>query len=330
MHPIERKLRIASTPFLTECKMLVLTDKKLNETEFSKDVKVIKLNSCAELKNYSGSADVVALCGSRAMAITAEKMDFPSMKLVQLTSAGFDGVPLAEYAKRGIPVCNAGSVYSAPMAETIVFGMLQFAKRYRKNPNNRRFKLLRKYSLITELADKKVLIMGAGNIGTAVADRLKGFSMHIDGYDIFDVKKPQYEKMLHTRDELINNIGNYDYIVCTLPDNDETRGFFDKEIFGAMNKNAVIVNVGRRAVFNENDFYSALKNKVIGGAVLDMFEKIPNPITNKFRRLSNTVILPGVAAISQELNVRLRDLMTNNVKAAIEGQPLSFVVNSVE
>lgn len=310
--------------------MLVLTDKKLNETALSEDVKVIKLNSVAELKGYSGSDEVVALCGSRAMVIAAEKMEFPSMKIVQLTSAGFDGVPLAQYAKRGVPVCNAGGVYSAPMAETIVFGMLQFAKRYRKNPNNRRFKLLRKYSLITELADKKVLIMGAGNIGTAVADRLKGFDMHIDGYDVFDIKKPQYEKIFHTRDELINNIGNYDYIVCTLPDNDDTRCFFDREIFEAMNKNAVIVNVGRRAVFNENDFYSALKNKVIGGAVLDMFEKIPNPITNKFRRLSNTIILPGVAAISQELNVRLRDLMTENVKAAIEGQPLSFVVNSVE
>lgn len=310
--------------------MLVLTDKKLNEIALADDVKVIKLNSVAELKGYSGSDEVVALCGSRAMAIAAEKMEFPSMKLVQLTSAGFDGVPLAEYAKRKIPVCNVGPVYSAPMAETIVFGMLQFAKRYRKNPNNRLFKLLRKYNLITELVDKKVLVMGAGNIGTAVADRLKGFSMQIDGYDIFDVKKPQYETMLHTRDELINNIGNYDYIVCTLPDNDDTRGFFDREIFEAMNKNAVIVNVGRRAVFNENDFYSALKNKVIGGAVLDMFEKIPNPITNKFRRLSNTIILPGVAAISQELNVRLRDLMTENVKAAIEGQPLSFVVNSVE
>ena len=310
--------------------MLVLTDKKLNEIALADDVKVIKLNSVAELKGYSGSDEVVALCGSRAMAIAAEKMEFPSMKLVQLTSAGFDGVPLAEYAKRKIPVCNVGPVYSAPMAETIVFGMLQFAKRYRKNPNNRLFKLLRKYNLITELVDKKVLVMGAGNIGTAVADRLKGFSMQIDGYDIFDVKKPQYETMLHTRDELINNIGNYDYIVCTLPDNDDTRGFFDRELFEAMNKNAVIVNVGRRAVFNENDFYSALKNKVIGGAVLDMFEKIPNPITNKFRRLSNTIILPGVAAISQELNVRLRDLMTENVKAAIEGQPLSFVVNSVE
>lgn len=66
------------------------------------------------------------------------------------------------------------------------------------------------------------------------------------------------------------------------------------------------------------------------GAVLDMFEKIPNPITNKFRRLKNVVVFPGVSAISQELNERLRVHMSENVCAAIEGREIKSVINGVK
>ena len=94
-----------------------------------------------------------------------------------------------------------------------------------------------------------------------------------------------------------------------------------------MKKTVVVVNVGRRAVFNETDFYQALKTKKIGGAVLDMFEKIPNPITNKFRRLSNVMVLPGVSAISQEVNERLRNYMSRNMIALLENKDVSNIIN---
>ena len=90
------------------------------------------------------------------------------------------------------------------------------------------------------------------------------------------------------------------------------------------------MNVGRRAVFNEDDFYNALKNNVIGGAVLDMFEKIPNPIQNKFRRLNNVIVLPGVAAISQEVNDRLKIHMTRNIVALLNGNEISNVINQAK
>ena len=125
-------------------------------------------------------------------------------------------------------------------------------------------------------------------------------------------------------------MGNYDYIVSTLPDNHETKGFIDKEIISLMKKNAVIVNVGRKAVFNEADLYSALKNKQIGGAVLDMFEKLPNPITNKFRRLSNVIVLPGVAAISKEVNDRLKKHMSDNILSVLSGEMPKNMINEVK
>lgn len=308
---------------------LVLSEKDLSGFDFPDDVEVKKIRG-REVERYQHDSRIVAIVGSRALSIKCVDLDFPALKLVQLTSAGFDGVPLDLYAKHGIAVANAGTVYSVPIAETVVFGMLQIAKKLRKNPNNRAWKLMRRYHFISELCGKYVLILGAGNIGTAVAERLGGFAMKVDAYDPFCLEKPQFRTILRNFDALKANLTQYDYIVSTLPDNKHTRGMIGKGLFSCMKETAVVINVGRKAVFQEDEFYAALKTKQIGGAVLDMFEKFPNPITNKFRRLGNVIVLPGVAAISQEVNVRLREHICRNVRAAVEGTAISNVVNGVE
>lgn len=308
---------------------LILSDKELKQEEFPQEVAIKKV-TIKTMGNYEHREDVLAVVGSRAMAVKAEKMDFPGLRFFQLTSAGFDGVPCEKYAERRIAVANAGSIYSIPIAETVVLGILLMAKKLRNNPNNRHFKIQRHYNTITELADKNVLIMGAGNIGTAVAGRLRGFEMHIDGYDPFCPNKPQYQQIIREKKNLLQQIGRYDYIISTLPDNEQTKKFINADVFHNMKRTAIIINVGRRAVFNEKDFYQVLKNKKIGGAVLDMFEKVPNPIQNKFRRLNNVIVLPGVAAISQEVNIRLVDHITKNILALINGMEITNVINGVK
>ena len=129
---------------------------------------------------------------------------------------------------------------------------------------------------------------------------------------------------------MTGEIANYDYVISTLPDNESTRGFFDKELLSRMKKTSVIVNVGRKAVFNENDLFTALKSKSIGGAVLDMYERIPNPVTNRFRRLRNVVVLPGVSAISQEVNGRLKMYCRANLLSILEGKKILGIVNEGE
>ena len=71
-----------------------------------------------------------------------------------------------------------------------------------------------------------------------------------------------------------------------------------------------------------------LKARKIKGAVLDMFELIPNPITNPFRRLNNVVVLPGVAAVSEESKRRLGELIKENVRLAASGQRLNCIVSA--
>lgn len=289
----------------------------------------VKRVSNKTIKTFDHDKSVVAVIGSRAMSVICAQMDLPGLKLYQLTSAGYDGVPLEEYAQKGVAVANAGSVYSVPIAETVVFGMLCMAKRLRRNPENRRPKYLRHYRLISELCDKRALILGAGNIGTEVARRLAGFDMHIDGYDPYCAAKAEYGRILRNRQELLKEVNGYDYIVSTLPDTDQTRGMINKEFLQTLKAAAVFVNVGRKATIEQSDLYEALKSGRIAGAVLDMFEKIPNPITNPFRRLKNVIVLPGVAAISGEARQRLKMLTGANAVCAAEGEPILHVVNGV-
>lgn len=307
-------------------KKIILSDKKVRIDAFSSNIK-IEYVTIKTLEKYNNNNNVIAIIGSRAMAIKAINMKLEGLKLFQLTSAGFDGVPYKEYSKKNILVANAGSVYSVPIAETVIFGILSIAKKLHSNPNNRHIKIQRNYNTITELANKNILIMGAGNIGTAIANRLSGFEMNIDGYDPFCIEKPEYRKIIRSRKELVSLINEYDYIVSTLPDNNQTKEFINAELFNNMKKTSIIINVGRRATFNENDFYQVLKKKRIGGAVLDMFEKFPNPIQNKFRRLSNVIVLPGVAAISQEVRERLQKHIITNIIKLLNGNELINVIN---
>lgn len=306
---------------------IILSDKELGLAKFPKDVKVVKIN-IKNLSHYNNNSDIIVIAGSRAMAIETVKMTLPNLKLFQLTSAGFDGVPIEDFREKGVAVANAGAVYNVPIAETVILGMLLMAKRLHKNPNNRHIKFKRHYdATITELMAKKILILGTGNIGTSIANRLQGFEAEVDGYNRTAFIKPPFSKILSGRKELLEHVGEYDYIISTLPDSDSTRGIIDKELFDRMLQNAVIINVGRKTVFVEDDFYQALKSRRINGAVLDTFEIFPNPITNKFRRLSNVIVLPGVSAISREVNERLQEFITGNISALLQGRELASIIN---
>ena len=87
-----------------------------------------------------------------------------------------------------------------------------------------------------------------------------------------------------------------------------------------MKSDVTIVNVGRKKLINDTDFIAFLKSHKDATAILDMFEKIPNPITNPYRRMCNVLALPGVTAISQEINKKLESLIYENMKRLHSGE----------
>lgn len=278
-----------------------------------------------ELKKYEGRPVTVIIC-SRKTAIEAANLIFPELILIQLTSAGFDEVPLDFFTKKGVKVANVSGVYGITIAETVVFVMLEIAKKVRNNPENRWPRLTRGYdNFITELYGKTAVILGIGNIGTETAIRLKGFGIRVIGYARHKKEASCFDEIITDRQELLKWLCEADFLISTLPGNDESKGFVSSDLIGGLKKTSCFINVGRRSTIDETALYKALKEKRIMGAVLDMFEKLPNPITNKFHRLSNTIVLPGTAAISKETNKRLKEYILFNLQALAKGKESGIV-----
>lgn len=305
--------------------MLIYSEKKISQELLPKGV-IIKYFKGDEIKTASENSEIEIIICCRETARKVATIDLPSLKLLNLTSTGFDNVPIDVFNKKKIYVTNAENVYSVPISETVVYGMLQIVKKYHKNPNNRFLRLARNYKYITELKGKKVIILGAGNIGTAIAERLMGFDMNVIGYDKFADAKEPYLRVVNSISLLKQELIDTHFVISTLPGNDSTKGFINSELLDCMCSECIFVNVGRKSIYTEIDLYKSLKSRKIAGAVLDVFELIPNPITNRFRRLPNVIILPGVAAISKESKARLQKCLIENISLVFGNKAPKFII----
>ena len=111
---------------------LVLTD----SLKYCPDFSGRTLITPKTVTSYEGNSEVVAAFCSRGMAKRLLEVDFPNLKVIQLFSAGYDGIDLDLVKKKGITLCNAANVYNIGMAEFVVYGMLISAKKYHRNIKN--------------------------------------------------------------------------------------------------------------------------------------------------------------------------------------------------
>ncbi len=276
-----------------------------------------------DIKKFHGDTTIQAIIGTRQLAQKAEEVYLPNLRFIQLLSAGYEGVDIEKYRSKGVKVSNAANVYGIGMAEYIVYAMLMSAKRYNISIKNPRIRIQRGYKYITELAEKNVGILGCGSIGTQVAKRLSGFEMLVMGYDPFKERCDFIEKVYKNLEELLPLC---DYLVITIPYNNQTHEMINADFLTKCKKNVTIINIGRRGLIKDIDFISALKRNKEMSAILDMFEKIPNPITNPYRRLSNVKVLPGVTAISKEIKIRLQALVEENINRIENDETPLFIL----
>ncbi len=288
---------------------MILTSSK----ELLKYFDNIKLVSSRTISKFNGDCNVEIIIGTRQLVRSVEKLSFPKLKFIQLLSVGFEGIDIHQLKINGIQISNAGNVYSIGIAEFVVYTLLMSAKRYNKNIRNTRIRYQRDYKYLTELKGKTICIFGVGAIGYEVAKRVSGFDMQVFGVDLLSIEKPYFDKV-YASNNIFGLLPQCDYIVLTVPLNEETHGSFGESFFNLLKHNATIINVGRQKLFNKNDLLKALKKNKEMTVILDMFEWIPNPITNPFRRLPNVKIIPGITAISKEITLKRVELIKENVR----------------
>jgi len=240
---------------------------------------------------------------------------FENLRYVQLTSAGFDRVPLEEMHKRGITLHNARGVYSAPMAELALCGVLQLYKRSVAFYNSQKAHRWEKVRDLKELTDKTVCIVGCGSVGQACAKRFGAFECRVIGVDVVEMENPLFEE-IYPLDVLDNVMPQCDIVVLTLPLTEKTRGLFDRERLLKCKAGAVLVNIARGAVVVEQDLIAVLESRHLDGAVLDVFASEPLSADSPLWDMENVMITPHNSFVGENNNKRLFSLILRNLQNA--------------
>lgn len=237
---------------------------------------------------------------------------FTRLRFIQLTSAGFDRVPMAEVERRGIKICNARGVYGIPMAEFAVAGVLQLYKQSRFFAENQKAHGWNKHRGLLELWGRQVTVVGCGNIGQECAKRFAAFDCRVVGVDIFEAQLPNIEKMYHIS-RLQEVLPQSDVVVLTLPLTEQTRHLFNKEAFDGMKKGAILVNIARGGVVDTQALVSALDSH-LGGAVLDVFEQEPLAPESPLWDMENVLVTPHNSFVGDHNSQRLAAVILNNLE----------------
>ena len=237
--------------------------------------------------------------------------NFTNLKYIQLTSAGYDRVPMDYIREHEIKIFNAGGVYSIPMAEFALAGVLQIYKKLSFFHDNQKNHKWEKNREILELNGKTVCIIGCGSVGTECAKRFSAFGCKVLGLDIFPSDKEFFDE-IKTMEKLAAFVGQSDVIVLTLPLTEETKYLINENTLRCFKKNSIIVNIARGKIIDTQALIEALKGD-LGGAVLDVFEEEPLEEKNPLWDFENAIITPHNSFVGDGNSKRLRNLIFKNL-----------------
>lgn len=236
---------------------------------------------------------------------------FTNLQLIQLTSTGLDRVPLDYIRAHDIELHNAAGVYSVPMAEFAVCGILQVYKQSRFFAKNQAQHRWEKHRDLLELSGKHVCILGCGDVGCEIVKRLKAFGCQITGVNRTVQVLPDFDEVLPL-DKLPEAVAVCDILICCIALTLETRGIVSKEVFDRLPAGAIFVNVARGALADEATLTKWLQSG--GRAVLDVFEEEPLPETSPLWDMENVILTPHNSFMGDGNRARLWETIKENLK----------------
>ncbi|WP_423142640.1 D-2-hydroxyacid dehydrogenase [Parablastomonas sp. CN1-191] len=237
--------------------------------------------------------------------------------------AGIDFLPLETLAARGVTVTNGAGINALTIAEYVVMGMLTTAKGYREVVRAQdRHEWLLDAPGKRELAGSRALLLGYGAIGKLVAERLAAFAVEVT------VVRRSAAAGAIGPGEWRDRLGEFDWIVVAVPATPETDAMIGAEEIAAMRPDAIIVNIARGAVIDQDALVAALEQRRIGGAFLDVTTPEPLPADHPLWSLDNAHVTMHLSGRSQtQMFQRTAARFVRNLAAWEAGSPLEHVVD---
>ncbi len=238
---------------------------------------------------------------------------FSNLRYIQLTSAGFDRVDVDYINAHNIALYNARGVYSVPMAEYALCGVLQLLKNTRFFEKNQKEHLWVKNREIIELCGKNVCVVGCGNVGTECAKRFKAFGCNVFGVDLYPRQDENYS-VIYPLCDLKSAMAQTLVTVLTLPLTDDSHHIINADVLSSLPEGAILVNIARGGVVDTTALVDALSKGKLGGAVLDVFEEEPLSADSPLWGMDNVIVTPHNSFVGDGNAPRLADVIMENLR----------------
>jgi len=252
-----------------------------------------------------------------------------NLKVIGRHGVGVDNIDLETATRKGVAVVNAPDSNIDSVAEHVLGMVLALAKNFVKMDKEIRIGRyeLRDKIIGTEIKDKIVGIIGLGNIGMAVAKKLKALDVKIIAYD-------PCVKQSNIIDNGINLVGSLnriysesDIVTIHVPLTENTMGMIGKEEFKKMKKSAFFINTSRGQIIDETALCEALKSGEIRAAALDVFIKEPPSADNPLFELENIILSPHNAALTEEAMIKMATHSAQGILDYLNGKIPKYLVN---
>jgi phosphoglycerate dehydrogenase-like enzyme len=236
---------------------------------------------------------------------------------------GFFTDALAEHQ---VVVTNMRGVYNDHIATHVMAFVLAFA---RGLPGYAAQQLEHRYRAtlvpIVHLAEARLLLIGAGGVGSTVARYLEPWGTEVVAVDARVTEAPGIA--VHPADALDELLPTADFVVSTVPHTPETESLMHRERFARMKPTAVFINIGRGMTVRLDDLVDALRAGELAGAGLDVFDEEPLPTDHPLWDIPNVVITPHVAMNGPYIDERRYEVIAENCRRFLAGEELFQVVD---
>jgi phosphoglycerate dehydrogenase-like enzyme len=265
------------------------------------------------------SADIIVV--SSRSRLTAEDLDgAPRLKGIVFPSIGVDAVNLGECASRGIIVGYGATPENfLAMSEATIMLMLVLLYRLPESVRLLRENGPRPAAMHARmLRGRTIGLIGLGRIGGGVAERLESWGADIIVHDPY--LRPEHAPRnvrLVDREELLKSA---DVVSLHIPLNAETRGIIGEKEFLLMRPNAILLNTSRGGLIDEEALIRAMKNGLLAGVGLDVFETEPLPAQHPLRQLDRVILTPHILGHTTDLYEVLPDVLVENIQRIVRGE----------
>jgi phosphoglycerate dehydrogenase-like enzyme len=290
------------------------------------EANVALVSTTAQFDAVSSDLDVVAVYDFRTRVLhEADWSRVQRLQWVHAASAGVDAALAPPVAERDIVVTNARGVFDGAMAEYVLGLMLMVTKDFRNTLQlqaERRW-LHRESEL---LRGKRLLVVGAGSIGSAIARLVAAAGVHVDGVARTARQVQPFERVVET-DALVTLLPAADFVAIAAPLTPATKGLLNAGAFAAMKRGAWLINVGRGPIVDEEALLAALTSGHLGGAALDVFQEEPLPADHPFWAMKNVFVSPHMSGDFVGWVEDLSQMFIENFRRWVAGDPLLNVID---